>query len=1167
MAFKPTPSQELSINSKGNILVAAAAGSGKTAVLVERVIKMITDDTAPVSADRLLIVTFTEAATAEMRSRIESRLDEEYLKNPENIFLLKQRQLIKNAKICTIDSFCIELVRENFEKFGISPDFKISQEEDLLPNNRKVIYEIINRCFEEKNDDFNRLLDIIGTEFSEENFVDFVLEIYKYATQLPFPREWFLKLGEEYAKPFERENPWYSYCFTTAMGILSELISAINNAIELLSVNCDALSVYNPPFCVLLDELKNLYSVATAGNWDEFYQALNRFNLPELPKKGVSAVSKLPEVSAAKVIFKSSLKGIERIAKLFCYNEFFIKCQFAELCSPVKVLSDILLEFDSKIFDEYKAKNTFTFHNLEHMALELLCEVKDGEVLIKEEAREIINSFEEVLIDEYQDTNDLQNLIFTIISDNEKNLFAVGDVKQSIYGFRGANPINFLNMKNSYKPIETVSDNMHQKIILGQNFRSKNAICDLINDFFTLFMTESTGKMVYDEEERLVPAAKFPETEISPVDFILSDCKEEKVKTSFADSVAIADYIKRVMSEGAVIKENDDTLRPARFSDFTILLRNAKGKAPLLAEELRKRNIPTSFTGESFADSYEVLTFLNLLKIIDNPLLDVEMLAVLLSPIFDFSTEDVAKIRAENKKGTLYSALILASQNGDSKAARFLEKLSNFRLLAAITPIENLVSKILHETKFLDTVSLLPDGAQKRQNLLLLIDSAKSLADSSDSLTAFAKKILSRTSGKSSASSSSDSVNIMSIHGSKGLQFPVCIIADLSTAFNDQESKSSSLYSKDLGIGFKYFDENLKEKVTSVSREVILDSIRANRCEEEMRLLYVAMTRAKDKLCFVSSHKNLEKRVEDLTSLLIASKSQISSYLISRTYSYADWLILFLLLHKDAGILRGNAHSLLLPDTKSHLSLSVSSAEAISDLSEETYTPELQNTDTSLVDGINAALNYEYPYKKLSALQSKASVSALANSAESAKFAFSQKPSFLCREGLSATERGTAMHKIMQFFDFSRHNNIEGELDRLYEWQFISENERNAADIKALEKFFSSDVFNRILTSSKVEREMRFLTEIEAETVMADLDTALKKEKIVVQGAVDICFVEDDGVVVLDFKTDRVDNKEALREAYGEQLNIYAVACEKIFGKTVKQKIIYSFALGCEIEV
>ena len=1167
MAFKPTPSQDLAINSKGNILVAAAAGSGKTAVLVERVIKMITDSVAPISADKLLIVTFTEAATAEMRSRIESRLDEEYLKNPENIFLLKQRQLIKNAKICTIDSFCIELVRENFEKFGISPDFKISQEEDLLPYNRKVIYEIINRYFEEKNDDFNQLLDIVGTEFSEENFVEFVLNIYKYSTQLPFPREWFKKLGEEYAKPFGPENLWYSYCFTTALSILLELIESIKNAIEMLSVNTDALSAYNSPFKALLDELEDLYSVAEVGAWDEFYTVLNRFYLPELPTKGVSAFSKLSEVTAAKAIFKSSLKGIERIAKLFCYDETFIKFQFAELNGPVKVLSDVLLEFDSRIFDEYKAKNTFTFHNLEHMALQLLCEVQDGKVLIKEEAFEIINSFEEVLIDEYQDTNDLQNLIFTIISDNEKNLFAVGDVKQSIYGFRGANPINFLNMKNGYKPIETVADSMHQKIILGQNFRSKDAVCDLINDFFTLFMTEKTGKMVYDEEERLVPAANFPETEISPVDFIFSDCKEEKVKTSLADAVAIADYIKRVMSEGPVIKENDDTLRSARFSDFTILLRNAKGKAPLLAEELRKRNIPTSFAGESFADSYEVLTFLNLLKVIDNPLLDVEMLSVLLSPIFDFSIEDVAKIRADSKKGTLYAALISASQNGDLKSARFLEKLGNFRLLAAITPTENLVSQILQETKFLDTVSLLPDGAQKRQNLLLLIDSSKSLADPSDSLTAFAKKVLSRNSSKSSVSSSADSVSIMSIHGSKGLQFPVCIIADLTTAFNDQESKSSSLYSKDLGIGFKYFDENLKEKVTSVAREVILDGIRANRYEEEMRLLYVAMTRAKDKLCFISSHKNLEKRVKDLTSLLIASKSQISSYLISRTSSYADWLILFLILHKDGKILRENAHSLLLLESKSNFSLFVSPVQALSDFSEESYAPMLQNTNRSLVDDINEALNYEYPYKKLSTFQSKASVSALANSAESAKFAFSQKPSFLCREGLSATQRGTAMHKIMQFFDFSRYNNIESELDRLYEWQFISENERNTADIKALEKFFSADVFKRIQTSAKVEREMRFLTEIEAETVMTDLDDTLKKEKIVVQGAVDICFLEDDGVVVLDFKTDRVDNKEALREAYGEQLNIYAIACEKIFGKKVKQKIIYSFALGCEIEV
>lgn len=1168
MAFNPTPSQELAINSKGNILVAAAAGSGKTAVLVERVIRMLTDSVSPVSAEKLLIVTFTEAATAEMRLRIERRLDEEYLKTPENIFLLKQRQLIKNAKICTIDSFCIELVRENFEKFGISPDFKIAQEEDLLPYNRKVIYEIINRYFDENNGNFNRLLDVIGTEYSEENFVEFIFEIYKYSTQLPFPREWFKNLADQYSNPFDSNNLWYSYCFKTARGILSELISAINGAIELLYLNENAYEAYNASFCALLEELKDLYSVAIADKWDEFYTLLNRFYLPELTTKGVSAFSKIPEISAAKTIFKSTLKGIERLAKLFCYDEAFVKCQFAELKEPVKLLCDILLEFDTAVFEEYKSRNTFTFHNLEHMALDLLCKNIDGKLTVREEAKEIINSFEEVLIDEYQDTNDLQNLIFTILSDNEKKLFTVGDVKQSIYGFRGANPINFLNMKNSYLPIDIAVGNMHQKIVLGQNFRSKDAVCDFINDFFGIFMTEKTGKIVYNWEEELVSAAKFPSTNLSPVDFVLTDCKDTKVKPLFADAKAIADYIKRVMGEGAVIKADDNTLRPAKFSDFTILLRNAKNKAPILAEELRKFGIPTSYAGENFADSYEVLTFINFLKVIDNPLLDVEMLSVLLSPIFDFSIEEVAQIRAESKNSTLYSAMILASENRNEKAKKFLEKLSSFRILAAVTPLESLVSTILHKTKFLDTVSLMPNGRQKRENLLLLIDFSKTLVENCTSLTAFAKKIESlKDSYKNPLVQSGESVSIMSIHGSKGLQFPVCIIADLSAVFNDQEAKSASLYSKDLGIGFKYFDEALKEKVTTVGREVILDNIRATRSEEELRLLYVAMTRAEDKLCFISSHKNLEKKTEDLTSLLIASNSQISSFLFSRTSSYADWLILFLLLHKDGEILRQNGHSLLLCNAKSDITLSVGFADdfAVSHLVSDTNQP--QNPDERLVNDIKAALSYEYPYKKLSELQSKASVSALANSAESAKFAFSAKPSFLCREGLSATQRGTGMHKIMQFFDFSRHNNIEEELDRLYEWQYISEAERDAADISAIKKFFSSDIFSRMENSLQLEREMRFLTEVEAYTVMPDIDKSLLNEKIVIQGAVDICFVEDDGVVVLDFKTDRVDNKEALAQTYGEQLNIYAIACEKIFYKKVKQKIIYSFALGCEIEV
>ena len=1030
----------------------------------------------------------------------------------------------------------------------------------------RIVSNIINRYLEQKDTVFFELLDIIGSEFDDVNFLDFILGIYDYSRQLPFPQEWFSSLSEFYNNgEFNENSIWAQYAFDLTESITSELVIALTNARELLSVY-EPAEKYVTSFSQAENILNTLYSTAKQREWDALYNALCTFFLPKLPSASRKDAEP-PEVLAAKDIYKSVPKAIERLQKLFYADKRFISAQYNRLYQPLCLLSEILIEADNEILEEYKRLNTFTFHNTEHLALQLLCKNNNGEIIMHPQAIDIINRFDEVMVDEYQDTNDLQDMLFKVLSCDERRLFVVGDIKQSIYGFRGANPKNFLTKKNRYIPIENADETKPQKIILGKNFRCKPESCEFINYFFKLFMNESTGDIVYNSEEMLIPAAVYPKLSAPSTELDIIDCKESDTPAAILEARRIAEYVKATMAEGEIIRVDDTTLRNAKYSDFAILLRSAKLKAPAIAEELKKQGIPVSYAVEDFAESTEISTFLRLLSVIDNPKNDVDLLCVLMSPIFSFTAEETANIRSESRQGDLYSAIVFAAESGFDKAKLFLKAIERYRLLSVTKPMPAFISQLLQESGYLDIVSVMNDGNRRRSNLLLLCKYAEQFyADGCTSIGAFYKKILKASSFgiKGAGSAGGDAVRIMSIHASKGLQFPICIIAGLSSAFNDSESKMQTIYTTDFGIGFKYYDEQLKTKLTTVSREAILDLIRVTRLEEELRLFYVAMTRTQDRLLFISALSNLEKKAGELSSILLASESKITPYLFSRTKSYSDWLLLSMLLHPNGTALRGNGSSLMLSDTDSKIMLSIIEGNSLAKKSEciSTAVPQ-PNAET--VAAIKDNLSFEYPFKDILDLESKASVSRLANSAESQKYSFSKIPSFMSNGGIAANERGTAMHKIMQFFDFQKYTDIETELDRLYEWQFISEREREAANIEGLKSFFRSSVFARMRSAKILKREMRFLTEINARKIAPQLDTRFDSETVIVQGAVDVCFTEEDGVVILDFKTDSVSSPEALIETYGEQLNFYATACEKIFEMPVKEKIIYSFSLGCEI--
>lgn len=1167
MAFKPTKAQQRAIEEKGSILVSAAAGSGKTAVLVERVISQLCDKENPTRADELLIVTFTNAAAAEMRSRIENRLEEECRKHPNDTALLLQKHLLSNAKICTIDSFCIDLVRENFEKLDISPDFKIGDSSTLESINQEVLFSILNRYLEEKDPLFFELLDIVGAEFDEKNFAQLVLSVYEYSRQLPSPQVWFNKLLKDYDNGvFSKNNIWYKYTFQKARKIVDAMQSQISTAKYFISTIEEASNAYYAAFDDASMQISALEDALTNNDWDEFYNALSSYKLMRLPS--VRGLSEFSLINAAKDIYKYlGSKACENLQKLF-YGDFeFINCQFLKLYKPLELFVDILKEFDTKVFEAYKEQNIFTFHNTEHLALKLLCSERDGVLTVADEAKELLSQYKEVMVDEFQDTNDLQNRLFYILSEFDSKLFVVGDVKQSIYAFRGANPLNFLEKKNNCVDACNATQNERKKIILGNNFRSKDEICSFVNYFFKLFMQEETGNIIYNSEEELIPASVFPQIDEKSVSADIIDCCDSNEESLILEARAIAEYIKKTINGKECIKKDENTLRKACYGDFTILLRSVSNKAPLLVRELKKCGIPVALNVSEFAESVEIATFLSLLKVIDNPQSDIELLTVMMSPIFSFTPDEMAEIRADKKDGDLYSAVIFSANRANLHCKSFLNTIEKYRLEAVTLSLSDLISKLLISTEYLNISSAMSDGEQRRNNLLLLCDLAEQFStEKSPSITSFISFVQKQTQSIGSNVSGGNSVKIMSIHASKGLQFPICIIASAASKFNDAESRNSAAFSTDFGLGFKYFDEQDKQKYTTVSREVILDNIKNFALEEELRLLYVAMTRAQDKLHFVASYSNLDRALKGYKNLAVSSENKVDYALFSRTKSYADWLMISFLLHPDGKKLLDGNDGILCRDTQSTIDIKLIDASTLV----PSYTEKEEETiafDNEFSELLNRNFSYSYPYADLEKIQSKMSVSALANKAESEKYYFKGLPSFLSKDGITATGRGTAMHKVMQFIDFTKSNQVEEEIERLYEWQFITEAEKNALSIRDLKAFFESEIFARIKNSQRVEREMRFITEIPACEIDATLGTVYKDEQVIVQGAVDICFIEDGGLVILDFKTDRVEALEQLAESYGEQLSIYAKACEKIFGLPTKEKIIYSFAKSDTVSI
>ncbi|HCC35726.1 MAG TPA: helicase-exonuclease AddAB subunit AddA [Ruminococcaceae bacterium] len=1177
MAVKLTEKQKDAVAAKGSVLVSAAAGSGKTAVLVERVISMLLDEIHPVRADHLLIVTFTKAAASEMRVRIAARLNEEIKKQLNNLWLQKQRIWLSSAAIGTMDSFCMELVREHFEKLDLPMDFKAADEQMLTQLKQTALTQTLERCYAKGDREFFELIELMGADDADRNFTEAALELYDYMRSLPYPAEY----AEHVIKLYETENPadsvWGETVYDTFETELPSMINSLTAAVRDMESDQVLSEKYIPAFADDIAALEELLSLTEKKDWDALYIRLRALNFAPL---GAAGKTENPDLKEQMTELRGTVKKqATALAGLVPASLSELKEEQARLRPGIKALFKFVGDFTKELSALKLEKRLMDFADIEYAALSLLVERLDGISRPTAVAKELHARYDEVLVDEYQDTNELQNSIFEALSDCGRKLFLVGDVKQSIYRFRQANPALFIGRRRLYPEYDRNRPSSPSCIVLGDNFRSRADICHAVNFFFTMLMTEQSGEMRYTREEALSPKGDFPPLPSPCVSIKIADRQSSDESGAALEARNIARYILKTMSEGPVITDREQkTLRPARWRDFTILMRSGT-KMRQFQKELKAAGIPAWVSlKDGFLRAQEVTAVLSLLQSIDNPLHDIPLIGVMRSPLFGFCEEELAEIRLGALGVPFYLAVSAAAESGNDKCGRFTAFLSRFRQLAATITADSLIGKIYDETGYLSLVQAMDEGPQRRANLLMLQSYAeKSGYAGENRLGGFLRYIARlKESGKdldaaSAMSESDDVVRIMTIHRSKGLQFPVCIVANLSAEFSREETRGPFLISEKLGVGLTLQDDQLRRKYPTLQRLAIAREKRLKSISEELRVLYVAMTRAQDRLMLSLCEKTpgkilgkLARRLESETFSGIDDAIEPSAVLSAQ--GYGEWILSCALLHPCGKILRENSGVSLTPaHAQGMLDIEVVPARELpaAEIREKADEPE---PDETLLSEIDQRLNYRYAYEDLIGIASKQTATEIA-AASRREYSCTSRPAFLTKAGLTPAERGTALHQFMQFSDYSAAaENPEKELRRLTSSRFITEEQAAGIDLSAVESFFAGSLYKRIKAARRIAREHRFMVELAAGEIYPSLTELAASEKIVVQGIVDLLIFEPDGIVIADYKTDRVSSAQTLKEYYAPQLEVYARALGQSAG-SVKECLLYSFSLNECVEV
>ncbi|HBF9204338.1 TPA: helicase-exonuclease AddAB subunit AddA [Clostridioides difficile] len=1250
-----------------NLLVAAAAGSGKTAVLVERIIQMITSRENPIDIDKLLVVTFTNAAASEMRERIGDAIGKALDENPENKHLQNQLVLLNKSSITTIHSFCLDVIKSNFHRINLDPNFRIGDQTECAILKQEAIEEVFEDLYEERDEGFLNLVESYAERGGDKEVQDIILGIYSFAMASPEPKKWLIDSAERFNidENFDfSQSIWARAILDTVKieinGLCLNMERALKEveSIEELETFAEKLSV----------EYKKIADISQACNksWDEAYKKMASMSF-ENYVKGVKRISKdapsyiKESKEKAKTIRDKTKKSLESIVSAtFNKDNDSIREEIKYLYNIVKPISSVVLRFEEEYSNKKREKGIIDFNDIEHFALNILTDVDEkGNIVPSDIAVGYRNKFYEIFIDEYQDSNLVQEVLLKAVANTETpNRFMVGDVKQSIYRFRQAKPELFLQKYNNYNDKKGSS---HRKIMLYKNFRSREEVVDAVNYIFENIMNENIGEIEYTEKERLNLGANFNvdtdeksiiggATEIHLIqkdnkldDDIINDKddrinnkedeieEEEKLDNIQLEARMVGDIIKDLMKvneDGKIQKVYDkgiDGYRPVEFRDIVILLRATSAWAPVFADELMNMDIPTyADVGVGYFDTIEIKTILSLLQIIDNPMQDIPLISVLKSPIFGFTPEDLIDIRVQSKDKIFYEVLkstaeydgftdsqneneseFIPSEECINKSKDFLIKLKEFKEKSMYMSTDEFIWYLYTRTGYYAYVGALPGGSQRQANLKVLFERAKQFEETSlkgiFNFVNFIEKLKKSSSDMGSAKTLGENANvvrIMSIHKSKGLEFPVVICSAMGKNFNTQDFKKSILYHHNLGYGPQFVDYERRISFPSIAKEALKSKINIENLSEEMRVLYVAFTRAKEKLIITGSTRNIQDSIKRWSNG-IESLDTISQYEILKGKNFLDWIMPCVLRHRDLSNLleevgldavfnvEHNSKWYGKLWNKNDILVEKKSDEEKESIEEILEKIDVDNPDSDYYSEIEEKLNYIYPYEfstRKPATISVTEIKKIQNNYEEELIntIFEQKvilkkPLFIQneeeREKISGTERGTIVHLVMEVLDLknvSSVNDIKSQIRGFVSKGIITEKQASIVNPYKIYKFFASNIGKRMLNAEIINREKSIYAQVNMKDIYIyeklinnDDKKLYDNESVMLRGIVDAYFEEDNQIVLVDYKTDFVneENINQIIEKYKKQLDLYADIIETLTGKSVKEKCIYLFGV------
>lgn len=1195
MAVRFTEEQQKVIEARNrNLLVSAAAGSGKTAVLVERIISLITDKDKPVDIDRVLVVTFTNAAAAEMRERIGLTIEQRLKEEPENFHLQRQAALLHHAQITTIDSFCLFVLRNNFNDIGLDPGFRVADPGELELLKQDILKELFEELLEkeETKEDFTLLLDTMAPGGREKVLEDIILNIHTFASSHPWPEEWLKERFMDYeaGEGGIEGSPWGSLLHPYLQREWESIRESLREGLALCHEPDGPLA-----YAAALDSDQEQIELLASKGWEEQYELIQKLSFARLStkKQEGAAEEKKAAVKALRDQVKEEVKKMKK--RYFSFSPALVLKRMEEMQKLERTLVETVLAFGERFTLKKREKNLVDFGDMEHFALEILTQREENSTWIPSKtAKDYRNYFREIMIDEYQDSNLVQEYILQSISgewEGSCNRFMVGDLKQSIYKFRMARPEIFLEKYETYSE----EDGDRQCIHLHKNFRSRKEVLDSANAVFRQLMGKEVGKIDYTEREALYAGAVFPHEggDEYTTELLLLEKPDREERQEEARMVA--GRISQLVGSLLITDKETGQTRPARYQDMVILLRANTGWDEVFYQQLAEAGIPAILTSKTgYFQAKEVQIVLNFLKVIDNPRQDIPLYGVMTSLLGHFTNEEAALLKKAGKDSLYDSLKYMAGGEEEGfdglakKAEALLETLDRYRERVAIVPIHQLLREYLKETGYLYYFRAMPAGEQRVANVKMLLKKAEAYEKTSYFGLFYFIRYMEQLqkyevdAGEASLTDEGqDGVRIMTIHKSKGLEFPICFVCGLHKKFNQMDSRQACIMDMDLGIGLEYRNAQKRIRCTDLRKSIIARKLELENLGEELRVLYVAMTRAREKLILTGIVNEYEKQMLSYAVLKNREERKLPFSVLSHGSSYLDYLLAATVRPCSSikTVLWNPFHA-----REEMVGKAVESQMKRLQLEEQLEGERLRESKEggeSPYGSLQEALTFTYLHENLRGLYAKTTVSelklkAMEEAQEGAHTLFEEPtvipylPHFMEKESrVSGAARGTAYHRVLELLDFAGLTDwagLKAEMEVLREKGILDGDYLSLIKKEKMEAFLSSPLARRMQKADKKQalfKEKPFVLGLSASL----LDPKFPEtEKVLIQGIIDAFFEEDGELVLVDYKTDRISQAKELVQRYDRQLHYYQMALEQLTGKRVKEKLLYSFALGETVE-